>query len=94
MSLKNYKLFSKINGVYRKSIQNQIMFPLTALILISIAGLSFLLKDKFESDLIESANYKVDSEIKNLDNQLITINSLLLEQVKTAGKLLNEKTLN
>ena len=94
MSLKNYKLFSKINGVYRKSIQNQIMFPLTALILISIAGLSFLLKEKFESDLIESANYKVDSEIKNLDNQLITINSLLLEQVKTAGKLLKEKTLN
>lgn len=94
MSFKNYKLFSKIIGVYRKSIQNQIMFPLTALILVSIAGLSYLLKEKFIDDLISSADYKVEAEIKDIDNQLETVNSLLLEQVKTAVKILQDKSTN
>ena len=91
--MKNYKLYSKISGVYRKSISNQIMFPLTILILISIAGLSFLLKIKFEDDLVESANYKVAAEINNIDQQLHTTNNLLLEQVRTAVQVLKEKSL-
>ena len=93
MSIKNYKLYSKIYGVYRKSISNQIMFPLTILILISIAGLSFLLKIKFENDLLESANYKVAAEIRNIEEQLHTTNNLLLEQVRTAVQVLKEKSL-
>jgi len=78
--------------MYKKSISNQIMFPLAVLILISIIGLSYLLKLKFEKDLIESANYKVDAEIKTVDNQLHTINNLLHEQVRTAVSILKEKT--
>jgi len=93
MSQTNCKFCQKIKGFYNKSINNQIMMPLSLLILISIAGLSLLLQDKFKTDLVESANYKVDSEIKNIERQLETVNSLLLEQVKTAGKILKEKTL-
>ena len=91
--MKNYKLYSKISGVYRKSISNQIMLPLSILILISIAGLSYLLKIKFEDDLVESANYKVAAEINNIDQQLHTTNNLLLEQVRTAVQVLKEKSL-
>lgn len=94
MQKNNCMLCEKIKGFYRKSINNQIMMPLTALILISIAGLSYLLKEKFENDLIESANYKVAAEIKDVDNQLETINSLLLEQVKTSVKVLQDRTTN
>jgi methyl-accepting chemotaxis protein len=49
-------------------------------------------KSKFENDLIESANYKISSEVDKLENQLFTTNSLLLDQVKTAVGILKDKT--
>lgn len=79
--------------LYKKSISNQIMIPLTVLIIITIAGISYILKLKFEEDLLNSANFKVDSEIQNVKDQLQTTNDLMLEQVKTALQVLREKSL-
>lgn len=84
--------FKIIRNYYKGKISFQIIVPITILIIVSIAALSYLVKSKFENDLIESANYKISSEIDKLENQLFTTNSLLLDQVKTAVGILKDKT--
>lgn len=78
---------------YKKSISNQIMIPLSALIILTITAVSYILKVRFESDLLNTANFKVNSEIQNVEDQLKTTNNLMLEQVKTAVQVLREKSL-
>ncbi len=78
---------------YKKSISNQIMIPLSVLIILTITAVSYILKIRFESDLLNTANIKVNSEIQNVEDQLQTTNNLMLEQVKTAVQVLREKSL-
>lgn len=78
---------------YKKSISNQIMIPLSVLIILTITAVSYILKVRFESDLLNTANFKVNSEIQNVEDQLQTTNNLMLEQVKTAVQVLREKSL-
>jgi len=78
---------------YKKSISNQIMIPLSVLIILTITAVSYILKVRFESDLLNTANFKVNSEIQNVEDQLKTTNNLMLEQVKTAVQVLREKSL-
>src|SRR5690606_38450160 len=78
---------------YKKSISNQIMIPLSVLIILTITVVSYILKVRFESDLLNTANFKVNSEIQNVEDQLKTTNNLMLEHVKTAVQVLREKSL-
>lgn len=89
---KVYKL-GGFKSFYKKSISNQIMIPLSVLIILTITAVSYILKIRFESDLLNTANIKVNSEIQNVEDQLQTTNNLMLEQVKTAVQVLREKSL-